>query len=283
MSSLIIIGVSGEIGVGKSTVAQGIAAALTRRKHNVVVLSFGDEVKKEAAALYGFDVALGYTADGKRETVMVEGQERTVRWCLQYHGQLRRQEDPLYWDKKAMKTATEATAEGANVIIFDDVRHLSEVASIKSAPHNMIFRLLPYPGLHIDPAIASHVSERELDAFNLKEYTRVFAPLFGKLDCVVLECVEKIATYLRHVIMVPEAATAVTQPLGFDSVAEAIAFFQNRDNITRNGISRHLGIKQRDFLPIENGEELPTMEQATALAALFAAPESYFITGYAEE
>lgn len=278
MNSL-VIGIAGKMGVGKSTVAEGLAAALRRRKQEVAILSFGDEVKREAALVYGFDEVLTHSIDGKNEIVLVDGKERTIRWCLQTHGQARREEDPNYWVKSAMKTAKEAAAKGATIIIFDDVRHLPEVAAIRAVPHNMVFRLCPYEGYKVDAAIAAHVSETELDKYSLKDFTRVFVPMYGKLASVISECMGIVLKYIEQNKV---GLATVADPDEFVSVAEAIGYFQQRDKLTRNMMAKRLGLSQREYLLIEKGRELPTTEQAATLAELFDVPASYFFTGSAE-
>lgn len=276
MNSL-VIALSGKMGVGKSTVAAGIAEILSRRKVNVVILSFGEEVKKEAAELYGFDVALCSTPEGKNTEVLVNGASRTVRWCLQTHGHGQRIEDPLYWVKRTMKSAKEASAAGANVIIIDDVRYLSELEAIRQLPHHLLFRLFPYEGYRVAEAIASHVSETELDGYNLKNFSRVFVPLWGKLGSTITECCARTKEYLAAY---PQLGKGLPDtPQSFEDVPAAIAYFQKRDNVSRNAIAKHLGMRQRDFLPLEKGEELLTMEQASALAELFDVSVNYFLVG----
>jgi nucleoside-triphosphatase THEP1 len=62
---MVIIGISGKLGVGKSTIARHIVASL----ENWQIAAFADLLKQETAKRFDFDVRLTYTPQGK-ETVI---------------------------------------------------------------------------------------------------------------------------------------------------------------------------------------------------------------------
>lgn len=180
-----IIGISGKAGCGKSALARILVKALGPEWQ---CMSLGDEVKKEAAELYGFPLALAYDPVGKNFMVKVDWIGRPagpedfdmlwpVRKILQYWGtDVRRAEDPAYWvDKLAANMPV-----GKNIII-DDVRFVSEVEFIK-ANGGKVFRIHEYPGYRPPEIGGDHISETELDDY-LRFY-RDFYPRFGELQSV---------------------------------------------------------------------------------------------------
>jgi cytidylate kinase len=78
-----IIGLSGKIGVGKTTIALHITNLLKGWQ----IMSFADLIKQEAAREYGFDPALAYSKAGKETVIKLsDGSRKTVRELLQYYG-----------------------------------------------------------------------------------------------------------------------------------------------------------------------------------------------------
>lgn len=176
-----IIGISGKIGSGKSTLAKILVEALGP---GWLRMSLGDELKKEAAELFGFDIRLAYTPDGKNSVLVnidtfIGGIQpsMTIREILQYWGtDVRRKEDPNYWVKKLAA----AIPAGKNVVV-DDIRFRTEAEFILGMG-GKLFRLDRYPGYQPPAAGSEHQSETELDEYS--GFHQTFAPRFGELGAV---------------------------------------------------------------------------------------------------
>ena len=70
-----IIGISGKIGVGKTTIAQHITSLLKDWQ----IMSFADRIKQETAREYDFDPALAYSKAGKETVIKLsDGGRKTV-------------------------------------------------------------------------------------------------------------------------------------------------------------------------------------------------------------
>ena len=167
-----VIGISGKIGTGKSTLANYMADMLGWDK-----MSFGDPVKQEASKRFGFPIEWCYSEQGKNKHVSVRKDfidydpnldklvqyftpgEPTVRKMLQWWGtDVRRKQDPDYWIKTMEKSIN------GNVII-DDVRFHGEAEMVKRLGGTLI-RVEPYIGWECDEKIANHQSETDLDDYN---------------------------------------------------------------------------------------------------------------------
>lgn len=182
-----IIGISGKIGSGKSTLAKMLVEALGP---GWVRMSLGDEVKKEAAEMFGFDVALAYSPEGKNSVLVgidtfIGGinPSLTVREILQYWGtDVRRAEDPNYWVKKLA-----AAIPAGKSVVIDDIRFHTEAEFVLGLG-GKLFRLDLYPEYQ-PPAVGSeHTSETELDDY--PGFHGTFAPRFGELRSVAYEIVK---------------------------------------------------------------------------------------------
>jgi hypothetical protein len=165
--ALKVIGLSGKMGSGKSTVASQLMGLIP----GSVVLSFAGPLKREAASVYGFPEALAYSESGKKSLVALspEGEKimgrgmATVREILQAHGTMRRAEDPEYWDKQMTRALDILEGNGVPLVVVDDVRFPSEVATLAHRGARL-YRIEPYPGW-IPSETAQHASETALDDF----------------------------------------------------------------------------------------------------------------------
>lgn len=163
---MIVIGLSGKIGVGKTSVATCLVDVLNEalNRQAGVRLSFADELRREAAEVYGFAPSLALTQDGKRAMVQhpdLPGGLGTVRDVLIHHGQQRRQESPGYWVARLEARLDECAAAGAMLAVVDDVRFVDELEALRRRGAALV-RVLPHgawqPGAH-----AHDVSETALD------------------------------------------------------------------------------------------------------------------------
>lgn len=178
-----VIGLSGKIGCGKTTVAQMLVESLP----GAVRMSFGDPVKRESAVIYGFPVELAYLEDGKSLEFVLSAAGKallgkdtaTVREVLQYHGtQLRRAQDQHYWTN-AMRQQIDAA--DAQYVVVDDVRFPDEADLIRAYPGGSLYRLDAYPGWK-PGSYAGHESETALDDY--PNFTKRYQPDKGDLSAV---------------------------------------------------------------------------------------------------
>jgi hypothetical protein len=191
---MILIGLSGKIGCGKSTLAKHLA----RRFPGAVILSFGNPIKEETAAFFEFDSALCYSEAGKDAVVTLPpdkaalfGADRaTVRELVQWYGtDYRRVQNPHYWLWAMDHALVAALADGAPAAIIDDVRFPDEVNLVLGWTHGQVYRLDPYPGWK-PGSHADHESETALDDWT--DWTGRFRPLLGELDVLADEIAARV-------------------------------------------------------------------------------------------
>ena len=182
-----IIGISGKIGTGKSTVARMLLDELQAVD---AWRDFGDELKREVSEKFGFPLKYCYTPEGK-ETVILHHElpacgQMTVRSILQWHGEVRRKQDPQHWVRELQEWML---ANRPNKLVIGDVRYREEAAWI--ARHSgKLFRIEPYPEWRPGTG-ARHKSETDLDSW--KAWRMVFYPRYGKLG----EVAEKVAGSIK--------------------------------------------------------------------------------------
>ena len=163
-----IIGISGKMGTGKTTLAQ-LLQDLLLRDHLVgegvpVIRAFGDVLKQEVAQEFNFPLEWCYTQQGKLKFIQnQQGRSGTVRELLQYWGtDVRRAQDSLYWTRAMARTVATDLRQG-NHIIVHDVRFLNEARWVKEQG-GIVVRLEPYEGWK-EGQYAQHESEKNLDDY----------------------------------------------------------------------------------------------------------------------
>lgn len=186
---MILIGISGKIGCGKST----LATCLQRRLPGAAVVSFGGAIKDEAADYFGFDRALCDTAEGKRTIVALTAvrarefgkNEARVRELIQWMGAHRRAENPDYWLWRMVHVLDDLQLAQVPAAIVDDVRMPEEARLVLGRRHGQLYRLDPYPGWEPGPD-ANDITETALDDW--ARWTDRYAPGLGELDAVA-DCI----------------------------------------------------------------------------------------------
>lgn len=163
-----LIGISGKIGTGKTTLAK---ALLRQNAENGVWAkrAFADALKEEAAARFDFPLTWAYEAKGNVVSIGANAYPHkapkarmSVREILQWWGtDVKRAEDPNYWDNRLYHWIMDRWLPGRTFVV-DDVRFPSEARLIRDMG-GLLVRLEPFPGWSCDPEIAAHLSETALD------------------------------------------------------------------------------------------------------------------------
>lgn len=196
---MIIIGLSGKIGVGKTAIADLLTACFFRGCR----VAFADALKVEAAEIYGFDHALTKTAEGKDtiiQSALLPGGSASVRQVLILHGQNRRSDDPGYWSEIMYTRLVQLAQLGCSAAIIDDVRFENEMDFLlKFGAGSILVRIEPYPGW-VPGQHAQDESETALD--HEKRFDLILRPDFGPDG--LAEAVSTIANYI--VVTPPEAS-----------------------------------------------------------------------------
>lgn len=174
-----IVGISGKIGTGKSTVARYLHEHLFHAGYPVLRQPFAGLLKSEVAEKFGFPRAFCDTTEGK--DIVIEHallpRPMRVREILQWYGtDVIRAEEPDYW-VMAMDKLLEPVSS-RTVIIIDDVRFPNEADFVRRQG-GLLVRLRPYNGWEPGP-YANHESETILDGYDA--WDRVYCPEYGGLD-----------------------------------------------------------------------------------------------------
>lgn len=177
-----IIGISGKIGTGKTTLAGHLQFLLARELFVVEHFSFGGALKREVSSVFGVSLVDLYTQEGKAKscTFEIDGLERTMtlRELLQWYGtDHTRAQWPSYW---VDRLAEEISDSSCRVAIIDDVRFEDEAtfAEKPGRKRSLLLRLEPYAGWDCNASIAAHESETALDDYTFR--WRI-TPQFGEI------------------------------------------------------------------------------------------------------
>lgn len=167
-----IIAISGKTGVGKTTLANHLAAMLPG-----TVLSFANPLKDEVAQ--GYNVPRAHLDSQEHKARELRSTGQTIRSILQNHGQMRRDESPGYWVRKM----SEKIGQTSGHVIIDDMRYTDELSMVRCddlAGHQLrwAIRVSPYPGWEPGPH-AMHQSETALDG--MEGWDLVLNPPLGGL------------------------------------------------------------------------------------------------------
>ncbi len=181
-----LIGLSGKIGTGKSTLGLIINQIVTGRGGQALGVSFGSLLKGDCANQFSFDVALTLTHEGKDQVILhpdLPGGTMSVRKILQWWGtDICRRKDPDYW-VKWMAEAVDPIINIYDVIVIDDIRFPNEAEFVLDRDGYLV-RVDTYPGWTPGPD-ADHRSETALDNWDLSTnghwHMRV-CPEYGDLE-----------------------------------------------------------------------------------------------------
>jgi hypothetical protein len=165
-----IIGISGKIGVGKTTIAQNIALS----REGWQISAFADLLKEEVARQYHFDLRLAYSDKGKETLIKLpDGPSKTVRELLQYYGtEVVRAKDQNYW-VRGMEQHLAIARHKIDGLVIDDVRFPNEAGLIRRW-RGLLVRIEPYPGYQ---TVSDHASETALDDY--KGFALTLRPEYG--------------------------------------------------------------------------------------------------------
>lgn len=179
---MIVVGLSGKIGTGKST----LAGLILERIPGARRASFGALIKDETAAFFGFPREWCDRRNKLTQVALVGepaklfgGTLATVRELIQWYGtDYRRKENPHCWLWAMDHALAGFVSAGVPVAVIDDVRMPEEAHLVQGWTNAFLYRLEPYPGWEPGP-YAGHITETALDAFD--EWDGRFAPGLGEL------------------------------------------------------------------------------------------------------
>lgn len=198
----LIIGFSGKIGSGKTTVCELLKRLLsTRLEQRVIDVSFGEVLKRNVSETFSFPLEWCYSTEGKakyvrftqdyyllQETIgsfnddmyfkkqiciipMEKGM--TVRNLLQWWGtEVARGHDPDFWVDLWKASVDKIKAD---IILVDDVRFPNEVQTIYNNG-GCVFRVVPYAAWDY---FCDHESETALDNWDFRGDYWVKRPEYG--------------------------------------------------------------------------------------------------------
>lgn len=193
-----VIGLSGKIGVGISTVAGYLVEA---DQLNRTCVSFAGILKQEVHEVFGVPLHWCYECKSwhwpVKEKYEVEGRtfeppekDMSVRNILQWWGtEVRRTVNPGYWVNSMKDLLVCLERSGIKLVIIDDVRFSDEAQLVKDCEGALV-RIEPYTMWRCDRKVAEHISETALDFYS--DWDLVLNPEFGYLE----EAAEQIQEFI---------------------------------------------------------------------------------------
>lgn len=168
--NVIVCGVSGKIGSGKTTLCEYIV----RQHGTCLVRNFADRLKEEVAMHLDIDLSLCYSHDGKNTPLPEYGDGMTIGTFLQKWGTMLRELHPDIWINAVQSWLRQQIAARSPdddddeklIVLIGDVRFPNEVAWIKRIG-GFVVRLEGDPGgiRARSSRDLAHVSETALDAY----------------------------------------------------------------------------------------------------------------------
>lgn len=177
---VLVIGVSGKIGSGKTTLCNALRERLLadgERVQSVTERNFADALKEQVAHHFGLDVRDCYTHDGKQR-VLDQCNGKTLGRVLQDWGQaLRTGVVPHVWvsgvrswlqRQLGQAWSSADTHDKVHVVLIGDVRYPNEVAFVQRECGGRVVRLNGDPGgvRRASTRDLEHESETALDNVN---------------------------------------------------------------------------------------------------------------------
>lgn len=156
MNNKILIGLSGKLESGKTTIAKLL---WSKFYNDFDLFNFGDVVKKESSERYNYPLKWNYSIEGKKKIInhhLLPKKDMTIREVLQWHGtDFRREQDENYWIIKMEEYYDKMKKN----LIVDDIRFKNEADFILNNG-GYLFRIdIP------DHFTGDHRSEIELDDY----------------------------------------------------------------------------------------------------------------------
>lgn len=154
-----LVGLSGKIGSGKTTLADLLIAAAGG---DGVCCNFADALKREVANEFGVPLGRCYAQEEKNRAIS-DTIPLTIGEALQNVGAQRRAEVPSYWLDRLGESVAELDAR---LVIVGDVRHTNEAEWVRERG-GLLVRLNGDPGgvRAASKRDLQHRSETELDAY----------------------------------------------------------------------------------------------------------------------
>ena len=189
-----IIGISGKIGTGKSTIAGHAAMILRQAGERVEAIPFGMLLKKECSLRFQFPLEYTMSQAGKQHIIFhydLPGGAMSVRRILQWYGtDVCRAKDPAHWIK-LMGVVLDGVKSGVHIII-DDVRFANEAQLVQDRG-GFLVRVHPYQGYRLS-SDAGHKSETALDTWD--DWDLELSPELG--DPALFNAALKIVTAIQE-------------------------------------------------------------------------------------
>lgn len=197
----LLFGISGKMGAGKDTIAHELLTVLQKQEKIVKTVSFGTALKHEVTTVLQDIVdGMGVLKFSEKHAVSVDNAERVidivashdpdqtsgktgfdktpaVRALLQTWGtDIRRQQDPLYWVKKAANTVASTLQHRNTAVIVVDCRFVNEISMpndfggttirLEISPEVQKQRLLSRDNKLPSSSAILHSSETDLDTYD---------------------------------------------------------------------------------------------------------------------